>query len=336
LPRSLCLDPCREGGDAKKRRPFFPADKQFLVTRNGEGYWRWGGGHVCPCCVRPSQLPIGVHCWLAVKLTLSFLYMLVPAVPCLRRAADVAGSDANNEFAVQGEEDWVATHHDVAAKGGAGAAAEEDIPSIDDAGAGPSSSKVAKGADDDVPDISELELKADDDEVWRPRPNPHTHARPFALLGNGKLAHVLRQCGSDGMGWVRDGCMCAAEACARRSMRPSCLNLRTARAACTRVPRSRASQPPRTHSRCRKQQHKTHWPLSVVTTWLVPPPTHIHTPRTPPVACLMPMHVPSVQDPPPPPPHPPPPPAGPPSRCRQRSPAMQLAATCGGRSRQTT
>ncbi len=25
----------REGGDAKKRRSYFPTDKQFLVTRNG-------------------------------------------------------------------------------------------------------------------------------------------------------------------------------------------------------------------------------------------------------------------------------------------------------------
>jgi hypothetical protein len=26
---------CRESGDPSKRKPYFPADKQFLVTRNG-------------------------------------------------------------------------------------------------------------------------------------------------------------------------------------------------------------------------------------------------------------------------------------------------------------
>ena len=43
----LSACPCRESGDAKKRRPYLPADKQFLVTRNGEELevlgWAHGG-----------------------------------------------------------------------------------------------------------------------------------------------------------------------------------------------------------------------------------------------------------------------------------------------------
>lgn len=92
-----------------------------------------------------------------------------PTVPCLKRAADVSGYNPNNEFAVQGEEDWVATHEDPACQAPGGG--DDDIPSIDDAGtsakpagAGASTSK-AGGDGDDVPDISELELGDADDEV---------------------------------------------------------------------------------------------------------------------------------------------------------------------------
>lgn len=114
-----------DGGDPKKRRQFFPADKQYLVTRN---------------------------------------------VPCLKRASDVTGYNPNTEFAVAGEEDWVATHEDPACRAPGGG--DDDIPSIDDAGAKPSTSKAGGGGggrdDDDVPDISELDLGDADDEAALP------------------------------------------------------------------------------------------------------------------------------------------------------------------------
>lgn len=65
----------------------------------------------------------------------------------------------NSEFALNGDEDgWVATHSDPAANS---KTSEEEIPSIDDHVAhGPG---AGAGKDDDIPDISELDLA--DDEV---------------------------------------------------------------------------------------------------------------------------------------------------------------------------
>ncbi|KAJ9510187.1 hypothetical protein QJQ45_015660, partial [Haematococcus lacustris] len=118
-----------EGGDAKKKRTYFPADKQYLVTRN---------------------------------------------VPCLRRAADAEACNA--EFALGGaEEGWVATHKDPAAADSTQAAADSAIPSIDDSevpgripGPAPVAAAAAPRVDDDIPDISELELAAADDEAALP------------------------------------------------------------------------------------------------------------------------------------------------------------------------
>lgn len=101
-----------------------------------------------------------------------------PAVPCLRRAADMEGGyNPNSEFTLQGEEGWVATHSDPTASGAA-ARGEEDIPSIDDdesavpvaAGAVAASaegggSAADKDKDGGIPDITELELNEGEDEV---------------------------------------------------------------------------------------------------------------------------------------------------------------------------
>lgn len=85
------------------------------------------------------------------------------AVPCLSRASEVEKYDPKSEFVLSGDDDgWVATHQDP--KGDTTAAAEEDIPDLDDPD--PSASHQGVRADDDeVPDISELELVETDDEV---------------------------------------------------------------------------------------------------------------------------------------------------------------------------
>ncbi|KAG2482477.1 hypothetical protein HYH03_018584 [Edaphochlamys debaryana] len=120
-----------EGGDPKKRRTYFPADKQFLVTRK---------------------------------------------VPCVRRATELEGGyNPNSEFAVAGEEGedaWVATHQDPAAsaRGAGGAAGDggDGIPNIDD-DAKPSAAAGQGGAkEDDIPDITDLELNEGEDEAAAP------------------------------------------------------------------------------------------------------------------------------------------------------------------------
>uniref|UniRef100_A0A7R9UZA6 Autophagy-related protein 3 n=1 Tax=Chlamydomonas euryale TaxID=1486919 RepID=A0A7R9UZA6_9CHLO len=101
-----------EGGDARKRRGFLPADKQYLVTRN---------------------------------------------VPCTKRAKELEQYDPSSEFTLGGDEEgWTATHSDPNHPQ-AGAAAD-DIPDMDDGG-------DKKEDEDDIPDIGELELHADDDEA---------------------------------------------------------------------------------------------------------------------------------------------------------------------------
>lgn len=86
------------------------------------------------------------------------------AVPCLRRAADVDGSyNPNFEVALQGEDDWVATHQDPSQPR---EKHDEEIPGIDDEAAPSGSKAKAKAAADEIPDIDALELK-EDDEVGR-------------------------------------------------------------------------------------------------------------------------------------------------------------------------
>ena len=82
-------------------------------------------------------------------------------VPCMRRAKDLEAYDPKSEYALSGEEDgWVATHSDPhAATEGA-----EHVPNMDaDDEAGGTGGKE----DEDIPDISELEIQAEEDEVSR-------------------------------------------------------------------------------------------------------------------------------------------------------------------------
>ncbi|GFR52351.1 hypothetical protein Agub_g14903 [Astrephomene gubernaculifera] len=140
-----------EGGDPKKRRSYFPPEKQFLVTRN------------VPCLRRAGEVEGGYN-------------------PNLEFA--VEGGEA-------GEEGWVATHQDPSAAGGAGDGSsagagrggaaqgrggrgggdEEDIPDLDDAAAG--TAGRAGGAacgrgEGDIPDITDLELDEGEDEAAAP------------------------------------------------------------------------------------------------------------------------------------------------------------------------
>jgi hypothetical protein len=130
---------CREVGDPKKKRNFFPVEKQFLVTRNG-AFLR-----------SEIRVVLVVH-------PHSCLYY---AVPCTRRASELENYDPNSEFSVgEDGDDWVATHTDP----NAGRDRIEQIPSIDDAG--PSRGDMG---DELIPDMSELEIKEEDDEVGQYR-----------------------------------------------------------------------------------------------------------------------------------------------------------------------
>eukprot|EP00879_Flechtneria_rotunda_P031607 GHRR01034544.1.p1 GENE.GHRR01034544.1~~GHRR01034544.1.p1 ORF type:complete len:266 (+),score=46.70 GHRR01034544.1:434-1231(+) len=120
---------CRETGDPSKARNYFPLNKQYLVTRN---------------------------------------------VPCLSRASDIEKYDSRSEFALGGDEEgWVATHQDPRTQSTSAAAgtAADDIPDLDaaePAAAGARGSHqrdVPSNNDDELPDISELELQEPDDEV---------------------------------------------------------------------------------------------------------------------------------------------------------------------------
>lgn len=93
------------------------------------------------------------------------MYLCSSAVPCLSRASDLERYDPKNEFALAGDEEgWVATHQDPQGDVAAAAAAEEDILDLDDPHPAASNQGV-RAEDDDVPDISELELVEPDDEV---------------------------------------------------------------------------------------------------------------------------------------------------------------------------
>jgi hypothetical protein len=79
------------------------------------------------------------------------------AVPCLRRASEMEKS-GNAEFALGGDEEgWVATHQDPAA------AASQSAEGS--GGASGSGGAAGRKDDDDIPDLNELELDAEDDEV---------------------------------------------------------------------------------------------------------------------------------------------------------------------------
>eukprot|EP00879_Flechtneria_rotunda_P009568 GHRR01010014.1.p1 GENE.GHRR01010014.1~~GHRR01010014.1.p1 ORF type:complete len:240 (+),score=76.98 GHRR01010014.1:205-924(+) len=121
-----------ETGDPSKARNYFPLNKQYLVTRN---------------------------------------------VPCLSRASDIEKYDSRSEFALGGDEEgWVATHQDPRTQSTSAAAgtAADDIPDLDaaePAAAGARGSHqrdVPSNNDDELPDISELELQEPDDEAALP------------------------------------------------------------------------------------------------------------------------------------------------------------------------
>mmetsp|Transcript_2151 Transcript_2151/g.3487 ORF Transcript_2151/g.3487 Transcript_2151/m.3487 type:complete len:308 (+) Transcript_2151:85-1008(+) len=113
-----------ESGDVKKRRSYFPPDKQYLVTRG---------------------------------------------VPCLSRATEFEQYNPNSEYALGGDEEgWVATHKAPVQAGAAAATPDTEGASSSQ---GPSTSGATSpqpspaNADDDIPDISELELGAANDEA---------------------------------------------------------------------------------------------------------------------------------------------------------------------------
>eukprot|EP00878_Enallax_costatus_P003154 GHUV01003354.1.p1 GENE.GHUV01003354.1~~GHUV01003354.1.p1 ORF type:complete len:301 (+),score=98.44 GHUV01003354.1:117-1019(+) len=99
-------------------------------------------------------------------------YLVTRNVPCLSRASDIEKYDPKSEFALAGDEDgWVATHQDPNGDTAAAAAAAEDILDLDDPDPA-ASNRGVRGDDDDVPDISELELVEPDDEAALPAPIP--------------------------------------------------------------------------------------------------------------------------------------------------------------------
>ncbi len=73
----------------------------------------------------------------------------------MRRAKELESYDPNSEFAVDGEEGWFATHADPHASVEGGGT--DSIPCID--------KRKAKEDEDDIPDMSALEIAAEDDEV---------------------------------------------------------------------------------------------------------------------------------------------------------------------------
>ena len=90
------------------------------------------------------------------------------SVPCLKRAKELESYDPNSEYTLDGEggeEGWVATHRDPQVPGPTGT---EDIPCIDAEGPAAAGSGTKEGQgleEDDIPDMAELELQAEQDEV---------------------------------------------------------------------------------------------------------------------------------------------------------------------------
>ncbi|EFJ46364.1 autophagy protein [Volvox carteri f. nagariensis] len=123
-------------------------------------------------------------------------FLVTRNVPCLRRATDVAGGSSYNpmsEFALPGEEGWVATHIQPTPGGaGTGPGGDADIPSMDDdedsplqagpaaaaagadagggggGGGGGKEREKEKDGEGDIPDIGDLELNEGDDEAAAP------------------------------------------------------------------------------------------------------------------------------------------------------------------------
>ncbi|KXZ48496.1 hypothetical protein GPECTOR_27g666 [Gonium pectorale] len=131
-----------EGGDPKKRRSYFPPEKQFLVTRN------------VPCLRRATE------------------------VEGYNPNSEFALGDREGE---EGEEGWVATHSDPRAGQAGGASAAAGGSGAERAGkgeAGSSAGDAAAGgrADADIPDITDLELDEGDDEAAAPSGRPYLRA----------------------------------------------------------------------------------------------------------------------------------------------------------------
>lgn len=115
-----------------------------------------------------KQCQPGQHLDTPCCLTLSGCGQTRPAVPCFSRASDIERYDPKSEFALGGDDEgWVATHQDPSAGSAAAAGAgEEDILDLDDDDPEPSAShQGTRAEDDEVPDISELELVEPEDEV---------------------------------------------------------------------------------------------------------------------------------------------------------------------------
>ncbi|KAF8073057.1 PXM16 [Scenedesmus sp. PABB004] len=115
--------------------------------------WSWETGD--PAKAR-SFFPIGKQ------------FLVTRRVPCLSRAAELERYDPGSEFALAGDDDgWVATHQDPQADAAA-AGAREELPDLDERDDAPSASHAGTRGDDEVPDISELELADPDDEAALP------------------------------------------------------------------------------------------------------------------------------------------------------------------------
>ncbi len=114
--------------------------------------------------------------------------MLSLPVPCLSRASDLERYDPKTEFALDGDDDgWTATHKDPTSDKRAGEQQDADLPSIDGPSGTAGGTGDAAGSDDDIPDISELELQ---DEVG--------HSR--GLTRTDQSYHTALVC------WVAQGC----------------------------------------------------------------------------------------------------------------------------------
>ena len=176
----------REKGDASKARDYLPADRQYLVTR---------GGEPCSLVLFPYP-PIGSSPrYMRLPNTRIYVYTYT-TVPCLRRAASLQYTDADEDAerllsfgegstAPDGDE-WVETH--AGRKVGPDAHAQlgeiDDIPDVD----GPTDSATSglanlsisggKGGDVETPDLDEIpdmeeDLEDEDDEATAaPQPPP--------------------------------------------------------------------------------------------------------------------------------------------------------------------
>ena len=127
----------------------------------------------------------------------------MPAVPCLSRASEIERYDPKSEFALAGDDEgWVATHQDPGAAGAAGGSgnAADDIPDLDEAPAQQQTATAAAASgEDDVPDISELEIVEPDDEVRTTHSVPQ-HCRTPA--GAVSYTHLKPPTNTEGWEWA--------------------------------------------------------------------------------------------------------------------------------------